>query len=656
MCASLKLVLIALALLLPTLTSAAPAEKGEICFPNVPGIANCIAPSFASYWQSNGGLPVFGYPIGPRESAEPTPGAAPLDVQWLERNRLEAHPDAPAAYRVQLGRMGAERLAQLDRDPAADPAENGPQDGCLWFAETRHNVCDQAKGLGFRSYWEGHGLRISSLGAYQRSLALFGLPLTSAKAEASADGEPILTQWFERARFEWHPTNPAASRVLLGRLGSELRAAPPQPAPAPTPAAPAIFGVEINRDTVPAIAWRLGEIGVSKVRYNGILWSEVEPTPGARSWENLAGVESELAAISAAGAAPMVIVRGAPAWAERISGKSCGAIKADALPAFATFMGDLVARYSQPPYNVHVWELGNEPDIDVNIISGDSAFGCWGDARRADYGGAAYAEMLKVAYPAIKAADPQAKVILGGLLLFCDPTYAATQPCLSGPFFEGVLQAGGGAFFDVVAYHSYTYWLPKQADWDAQHPNWGHRGGPLLGKLQFLREVMARYGVEKPVQMNEGGLLCYHSDPICGPSGFYEAQANYLVRLYARSSASGLTGSLWYTLNGPGWQEGGMLDDAQQPRPAYNALAFLSRLLGGASYVSGGVEGTVEHHGFRRGDRSYTIYWTNDGSSATIPLPAGAQTVYTMLGAASPPSQSLPVGFEPVVVEGSAGQ
>ncbi len=33
----------------------------------------------------------------------------------------------------------------------------------------------------------------------------------------------VLTQWFERARFEYHPSNPAAYQVLLGRLGAELR-------------------------------------------------------------------------------------------------------------------------------------------------------------------------------------------------------------------------------------------------------------------------------------------------------------------------------------------------------------------------------------------------------------------------------------------------
>jgi hypothetical protein len=631
-------------------TSAAPT-KAEICFPNVPGITNCIATQFASYWQSNGGLPVFGYPIGPRELGRPEPTVAPLYLQWTERNRLESHPDAPLAYQVQLGRMGAERLAQIGRDPTAEPAESGPQDGCLWFVETRHNVCDQGKGLGFRRYWESHGLRINSLNAYQRSLALFGLPLTAAKVELSANGEPFITQWFERARFEWHPSNPNDYKVLLGLLGNELRTAP-----APTSSTPAVFGVEVNRDTVSHVTGQLGELGTRPVRYNGILWSEVEPTQGQRTWTSLASVDSELAAISAAGGAPMVIVRSTPAWARQVTSSACGAIKADSLPAFAAFMGDLVTRYSQPPYNVHTWELGNEPDIDVNLVGSDAVFGCWGDAQRADYGGAAYAAMLKAAYPAIKAADPQANVVLGGLLLNCDPSYAPTQPCPSGPFFEGILQAGGGDFFDTVAYHAYAYWQPKQIDWDTLHPNWTHRGGLLIGKLQFLRDVMTRYGIAKPVLMDEGGLLCYHSDPSCGPGGFYNDQANYLVRLYARSSASHLVGALWYTLNGPGWQEGGLLDAAQQPRPAYRTLVFLTRTLSGAAYVTGGIEGNVEHHNFRRGDRSYTIYWTNDASSATIAPPAGSQTVYTLFGDSSPIGQNLTIGFTPIIVEGAVGQ
>ena len=40
--------------------------------------------------------------------------------------------------------------------------------------------------------------------------------------EVNASGDRVLTQWFERARFEYHPNNPTRDRVLLGRLGAEL--------------------------------------------------------------------------------------------------------------------------------------------------------------------------------------------------------------------------------------------------------------------------------------------------------------------------------------------------------------------------------------------------------------------------------------------------
>ena len=34
-------------------------------------------------------------------------------------------------------------------------------------------------------------------------------------------GETLLVQWFERARFEYHPNNPAPYKVLLGRLAAD---------------------------------------------------------------------------------------------------------------------------------------------------------------------------------------------------------------------------------------------------------------------------------------------------------------------------------------------------------------------------------------------------------------------------------------------------
>ncbi len=58
--------------------------------------------------------------------------------------------------------------------------------------------------------------------SFEESLALFGYPLTEAFMETNSSGDHVLTQWFERARFEWHPDNPDSFKVLLGRVGAEV--------------------------------------------------------------------------------------------------------------------------------------------------------------------------------------------------------------------------------------------------------------------------------------------------------------------------------------------------------------------------------------------------------------------------------------------------
>ncbi len=642
------LLLLALALLAgPAPAIAQPTEP--LCFPDVPLIDTCLHPSFVAYWRDNGGLPVFGYPISPLEQFVGDEGRT-LTVQWTERNRLELHPGNPPAYRIQIGRMGAEALARAGRDPFADPPDAGPQPGCLWFPETGHNVCDQEPGNGFRTYWQNNGLRIPGLSRYAQSLALFGYPLTAPQMERNANGDLVLTQWFERARFEWHPQNPARSRVLLGLLGRELYTVS-QPFP-DLRGGRSVFGVEINRGFGRVTATQLAELGADWVRYNGIRWDEVEPTPGTRNWDALRQVEADILAINAAGAVPMVVVRNAPVWAQAQPNKPCGPIRTDALPAFAAFLTDVVARYRQPPYNVTFWELGNEPDAPFQLVGGDEPFGCWADENDNDgYGGAAYAAMLKAAYPAIKAADPRAQVILGGLLLDCAPDrpLANGQPCRAGRFFEAILRAGGGEYFDIVAYHAYGYFSPNR-DPDRERPNWSDRGGATLGKAEYLRATLARYGYAKPLMMNEGSLLCYRSSPTCRPNGFEEAKADAVLRLYARTIAADLLMSHWYTLNGPGWQEGGLLDSRQQPVPAFRAFQFARQQLGAARYLRPVTMAGLEGYHFRAAESEVIVVWSVDGVERTYSVPANARAIYDATGVVLPLSETLTLTTAPRLI------
>lgn len=251
------LVLILLALVGIPHASAAPVSAPE-CFPQT---GQCLDGKFLDYWRLNGALPVFGYPItGAANEVNRDTGQTYL-TQWLERNRLEVHPEnAGTPYEILLGLLGKDRLAQLGRGETA--RESGPQAGCLWFEQTGKNVCNQGNNLGFKRYWESNGLKIPGLDNYARSLQLFGLPLTSPTMETNSSGDTVLTQWFERARFEWHPGNPDNFKVLLGLLGKEVREGaglpPPPPPPPPPPAGVSVLSHSSYTDTIGAY-WIHGE-------------------------------------------------------------------------------------------------------------------------------------------------------------------------------------------------------------------------------------------------------------------------------------------------------------------------------------------------------------------------------------------------------------
>lgn len=221
------LIVILLLAVLGVPVNQAKAQSGNLCF-NVPGINDCITGIFAEYWQGNGGLPVFGYPISPAQQ-RPTESGQPTSTQFFERNSLEINID-PAARRpfhILLGRLGDSLLQRQGRNWRAEGGTPNPWPGsaCKSFNldGQERSVCGP-----FLEYWQSHGLDLGDPRTSEReSTMLFGLPLTAPKMETNPDGATVMTQWYERARFEYHPNNPAASRVLLGLLGREFLAPPP---------------------------------------------------------------------------------------------------------------------------------------------------------------------------------------------------------------------------------------------------------------------------------------------------------------------------------------------------------------------------------------------------------------------------------------------
>jgi len=177
---------------------------------------------FLDYWEANGGLPVFGYPITEAfEEVSLDTGSTYL-VQYFERERMEHHPAlAGTEYEILLGRLGNEVLLKQGRNWQEFAKSNPGEEN--YIAATGFAVPQV-----FLDYWMSYGLDLGDPGiSFRESLALFGYPISQAQMETNADGDTVLTQWFERARFEHHPDNGAGFEVLLGRLGVEVLAGDP---------------------------------------------------------------------------------------------------------------------------------------------------------------------------------------------------------------------------------------------------------------------------------------------------------------------------------------------------------------------------------------------------------------------------------------------
>jgi hypothetical protein len=420
------------------------------------------------------------------------------------------------------------------------------------------------------------------------------------------------------------------------------------------PPPPPTFGVQMSAVNNAHGLQKAVEARVHWVRYDAFEWDLIEPqrtTPARYNWS--AVDEASLQNAYDHGLTVLATVLFAPPWAQKYVDAYCGPIKPSELERYAAFLNAMVTRYKDPPYNVKYWELGNEPD--AKVVPERRIYGCWGEPEQATYGGEAYGEMLKVAYPAIKAADPKAQVLIGGLLLDCDPANPPEgKTCASARFLEGILDAGAGDAFDALSFHGYAHWDGAHAI-DEDNPYWHTRGGVVLGKARYLREVLQRYEIDKPMLHTEGSLLYPRNDGAGWEppdATFYAAQADYVPRLYVRNWANDIYATVWFRIEGPGWRYGGLLDEEQEPKPAYHAYRFMTQELGDAAY-----QGTVtryanlEGYTFDTTDKRIWVLWPPQQSPQTVELPASVTHVYDALGQEMPLQGTRLTLSGPVYVE-----
>lgn len=386
-------------------------------------------------------------------------------------------------------------------------------------------------------------------------------------------------------------------------------------------------------------------------------WKELEPVEGYRNWTSpgLQHREQEFLRVSGLGMRTLFIFDFTPEWALK-PGFACGAVDEDSLQAMGNAAYDIVKRFSQQPYNIHTYQISNEPDA-------AGAIGCWGDPTKRYYGGEYFGEMLKVVTPRIREADPQAQVVIGGLLLDCSPIYTPERcqgensyKAASSLFLEGILISGAKDYFDGVAFHAYDYFQNFPARYT--NPNWyadSEINGPVQTiKAKFLRETLAKYNASDKFLMNtEVALLCGKdgSEPVCLSAEYQNVKAAYLTQTFTLSVVEQYQAEIWFYTIG-GWRASGLLDHALNPTPAYYAFQFVEEMIGTATYVRPVDSNNPNVHAYEFENQGKIIWvlWALGSETYTITLPGFPEAIYDKLGNSIPAQLSFNVNFDPIFI------
>lgn len=202
----------------------------------------------------------------------------------------------------------------------------------------------------------------------------------------------------------------------------------------------------------------------------------------------------------------------------------------DNLQDFADFLTALVSRYKG---RIQAYQIWNEPNLNV--------------PGRSEWGGrppnpAEYTQMLKVAYQAIKAVDPDAIVVSAGLA----PTTRwddVAMPDLE--FIRGMYAAGAQPYFDMLGAHGAGYKAPPEMDPAevARNPIYNNNDPSpeqlkriyCFRHVEDIRQVMVENGdADKQIALLEFGWTI---DPRPDSPYHWHAvtdfeQGEYLVRAY----------------------------------------------------------------------------------------------------------------------------
>jgi hypothetical protein len=280
-------------------------------------------------------------------------------------------------------------------------------------------------------------------------------------------------------------------------------------------------------------------------------WPDLEPTPGAFSTFWLAYYEETFRSLPA-GTKVLLDVVNTPSWE---TGSSNEHTPPASPQAYAAFVGALAQHFGA---KVSAYEIWNEEDSSSWWAGGPNPV--------------AYTQLLKATYSAIKAAEPSATVVLGGLT---GNDYE---------FLEGVYQAGGKGSFDAVGVHTDTA-CNKLSPYEFLRGAGNRLVPDSFLAYREVHAVMLANGDDKPIWMTE--LSWRTTNATCAEGAWAgqtaagvseEQQTTYLRQAYhCMAEDPYVQVALWFPLQ----DEGSVLSGLQRAngtrKPSFAAMRAYAR-------------------------------------------------------------------------------
>jgi hypothetical protein len=222
---------------------------------------------------------------------------------------------------------------------------------------------------------------------------------------------------------------------------------------------------------------------------------------------------------------------------------------------YALYLWKMVNVYK--PF-IRFWEVWNEPDFTYNTavaFAPPGAPGNWweNNPNPCDYALMApvfhYVRLLRISWEVIKTADPTAYICIGGIgnPAFLDAVLRNSDNPSDGSV-AATYPLKGGAYFDVLSFHSYPHldgsmweFPPTGGLFFHRHSDRGVEG--MLARLNNLTNVLATHGYDGTTYPKKLRLLSETNIPR-KPFNVYigsdEAQVNYMLKVLTEAHRHGL--------------------------------------------------------------------------------------------------------------------